>query len=606
MDSEDLDEDMSCSESSSSDSEEMVQQVEEMKMQAPKEKKKGFWSKLFSSSKAQAEDNAVDSSRKMSKKKKMKARKRKPETLHRAIKHNRRFKQTVDTNIVSVGFDILEQDAQLAAGDPTFCQNCNSVFSKYSQLKNPSDEKLEEEKGIDMGETKEELEEIKEEVDAEGNKLSVDNKVDQEVFDEDEQLWTCEYCYHRNIVHIEKEEIPTEDAVNYVLEVDEEKQKKSSSDVSVIFCLDVSGSMCVTTPVKGKFKVKGDRVKEMQELMKFSDGSDQFHNEMRNTTYISRLQCVQAAIESQIMDMNEKAPEKKVGLVTFSNDVNIYGDCSQVPLVVSGDKLNNFEFLKKNGMDSTDTHMQKPIAEVNDSVLEKLYDLQESGPTALGPALLTAVAMATQGSAGSSVVLCTDGLSNIGLGAIEGVKQDAALEFYTQVADFAYEHGITVSIVSIAGEECDLETLRTIPEKTGGDVQRVEADKLTENFANILSAPIIATNVKMKVIIHKGLDYRNEEEQNLNAYKNVLSREFGNVTRDSEMTFEYKVKELEELEKSTDFDISKLTQLPFQTQIEFTKLDGMKCIRVITKVQQISNDRKEVEAEVDAEVLGTN
>jgi hypothetical protein len=341
--------------------------------------------------------------------------------------------------------------------------------------------------------------------------------------------------------------------------------------------------------------------------MKFSDGSDQFFKEKRNVTYISRLQCVQAAIEAQIMDMSEKAPEKKVGLVTFSNDVNIHGDCSQVPQVVSGDKLNDYEYLRKNGMDVTDTHMKNSIVEAREKLTDKLYELQESGPTALGPALLTAISMAAQGSAGSSVTLCTDGLSNIGLGAIEGIKDSTeATEFYLKVATFANENGVTVNIISIVGEECDLETLRVVAEKTGGDVQRVEADKLTENFANILKAPIIATNVKMSVIIHKGLEFRNEEDDNLNKGKNVLTRDFGNVSADSEMTFEYKIKEIEELQKAKDFDIAKLEQLPFQTQIEFTKLDGMKCIRVLTKVQQISNDRNEVEEEANAEILGIN
>lgn len=513
----------------------------------------------------------------------------------RAKKHNRRFIQEVDTNIVSIGFDILEQNAQLAAGDATFCQKCNSVFNKHSILSKPNE--------ANTGLVKEDA---KVEEDVEGNKLEPVKQIDQEVFDEDEQLWVCEFCYHRNIINLEKEEIPTEDVVNYILEVDEIKDNKSKSDVSVVFCLDISGSMCVTTPVDGKLKVKGDRLKEIQDLMKFSDGSDQFFKENRDTTYISRLQCVQAAIEAQIISMNEKSPDQKVGLVTFNNDVNVHGDCSQIPMVISGDKLNDFEFLKKNGVDCTDSHMKKSIFEVNDKLIDKLYELQETGPTALGPALLTAIAMATQGSSGSSVVLCTDGLSNVGLGAIEGKKQSEAMEFYQKVAEFAHESGVTVNIISIAGEECDLETLQLIPEKTGGEIQRVEAAKLTENFANILSSPIIATNVKMKVIIHQGLEFRNEEAENLNVEKNVLTKDMGNVSADSEMTFEYKVKSIEELEKSIEFDITKMTHLPFQTQIEFTKLDGMKCIRVITKVQEISNDREEVEAVADAQILGVN
>jgi len=32
--------------------------------------------------------------------------------------------------------------------------------------------------------------------------------------------------------------------------------------------------MGVTKPMAGKFKIKGDRTSELQDLMKFSDGSD--------------------------------------------------------------------------------------------------------------------------------------------------------------------------------------------------------------------------------------------------------------------------------------------------------------------------------------------
>ena len=50
--------------------------------------------------------------------------------------------------------------------------------------------------------------------------------------------------------------------------------------------------------------------------------------------------------------------------------------------------------------------------------------LEETGPTALGPALLTSIAMAAEGYPGSIVVLCTDGLANIGLGAFDEVKNE--------------------------------------------------------------------------------------------------------------------------------------------------------------------------------------
>lgn len=72
-----------------------------------------------------------------------------------------------------------------------------------------------------------------------------------------------------------------------------------------------------------------------------------------------------------------------------------------------------------------------------------------------------------------------------------------------------------VNIVSIEGEECNIDTLSKISELTGGNVERVDPEHLTENFANILSLPVIATNVVTKVRMHKGLEFRNEDPHNL-------------------------------------------------------------------------------------------
>jgi hypothetical protein len=50
--------------------------------------------------------------------------------------------------------------------------------------------------------------------------------------------------------------------------------------------------------------------------------------------------------------------------------------------------------------------------------------LEENGPTALGPALLTSVSMASAGAPGSTVIICTDGLANVGLGAFDEVMSE--------------------------------------------------------------------------------------------------------------------------------------------------------------------------------------
>ena len=367
----------------------------------------------------------------------------------------------------------------------------------------------------------------------------------------------------------------------------------------------------MTKPVQGKFKIKGDKYDELQKLMKFSDGSDQFAFNDRNVTYVSRLQCVQAAIESQFIDMKTEKSTRKVGLVSFNGDVSIIGDGSQVPQTISGDKLTNYEYLLENGQNVVKTHMQQGINDTDKKLNEKLFSLEETGPTAMGPAVVSAIAMAGECGNGSQVFICTDGLANVGVGCLEEVKdgenpETDVGEFYQKLADYAYEKGVTVNLISIKGEECDLETLRPLYDKTGGNVDIIEPDELKNNFANMLKKEVIATKVVAKVKLHKALEFRNEDDCDLSANKSLLTREVGNVTEDSEITFEYRVKDQAELEKMEGFDIEKLEVIPFQTIIEYTKLDGMKCIRTITKVQKVTNDADQVKKDVQLDVLAVN
>jgi len=101
---------------------------------------------------------------------------------------------------------------------------------------------------------------------------------------------------------IDDEEVPKTNEVTYLIEAAAQVQDKklAGQDILVVFCLDVSGSMCVTQAIEGKHKIKGDKIRELNnDMKKFGDGSDQFTNIAdKRKTYISRIQCVKAAIES--------------------------------------------------------------------------------------------------------------------------------------------------------------------------------------------------------------------------------------------------------------------------------------------------------------------
>lgn len=145
--------------------------------------------------------------------------------------------------------------------------------------------------------------------------------------------------------------------------------------------------------------------------------------------------------------------------------------------------------------------------------------------------------------------------------------------------------------MSIIGDECNLDSLAKLAEITGGNVERVDPVSLTKNFANILAQPIIASNVIAKVKLHKGLQFRNENPINLSEDKALLVRDIGNVTMETEITFEYTLKKISELAKMDDIDLTKIEKFPFQTQITYKDLDGNLCIRVITEQQKVSNEK---------------
>ena len=66
-------------------------------------------------------------------------------------------------------------------------------------------------------------------------------------------MWQCEFCDEQIKVDIVEEEKPGKDDVTYMLEPAPSTQasgRSGTDDSLVIFCVDTSGSMCVTTEVR--------------------------------------------------------------------------------------------------------------------------------------------------------------------------------------------------------------------------------------------------------------------------------------------------------------------------------------------------------------------
>jgi len=193
---------------------------------------------------------------------------------------------------------------------------------------------------------------------------------------------------------------------------------------------------------------------------------------------------------------------------------------------------------------------------------------------------------------GSKVLICTDGLANVGVGNLDvggGEAQLAAATIYADIAKLAKENGITVSVISIRGDDCSMESLGTLADATHGDVDIVDPIELGVNIVDVLNIPIVATNVDVRLYARKDLQFFNGQS--------CVEENYGNVTNASDITFSYRpLKSFKPPEKD----------LLFQTQVSYTKSDGSRCLRILTKTHPITIDRDTAEKGLVSSVIGTH
>jgi hypothetical protein len=72
--------------------------------------------------------------------------------------------------------------------------------------------------------------------------------------------------------------------------------------------------------------------------------------------------------------------------------------------------------------------------------------LEEDGGTALGPALLCSVNIASQ-KIGGQVLLCTDGLANVGVGKLVGEISEESRKFYEFIISLAIAKGLIIEFL---------------------------------------------------------------------------------------------------------------------------------------------------------------
>ena len=480
------------------------------------------------------------------------------------------FRKEIDTNICQIRYDKLEKLSDNLVLKTYKCKKCQAYLNKHSNL--------------------------------------VESK------EKDKLDWKCEFCSEMNEgLAINKKDIPINDAVDNCLEAPLEMEKKTveDNDSSLIFCFDISGSMCqsydVGKELKDKFnKIRGIKKKAHLFNQDYDDDNIDFTNfdfNQDNTSYLSRLDLVKLSIEENINSLLKKSPNVKVGIVSFGSQIEVKGDCLSNIMIIKEKDMNNESKIKSIGEENTNL-VKASIKNSSKKILESLLATEENGSTALGPAISLSLSLLKNAKIGSRIFLCTDGMSNLGVGDISADREEAK-KFYSRIGDEAKQKGIVINLITFEDSESEIEILMSMVQKSGGEIIRVNPHAILDGFNDLLENEAIASEVEVRMNLNKCMTFRDQEEKDMTNDGSSITKKIGNVTKETETYYELKFKKAHKLSEMKDINFDELKSLVFQCEIIYKKKDGGKYVRIISRNMKVSDNKEEIEKQANFEIVST-
>uniref|UniRef100_A0A3P9L8K3 Si:dkey-9k7.3 n=1 Tax=Oryzias latipes TaxID=8090 RepID=A0A3P9L8K3_ORYLA len=369
-------------------------------------------------------------------------------------------------------------------------------------------------------------------------------------------VWLCEFCGCENtvddsVVNVWDGQRTGARSDNLYLPNRSEDDYQNLEDTLVVFCVDISGSMSVTTEVcRGHFQIFSLYVDEIKDkivsLSRFKD-----------------------AVPYQVV---------------------IYGDGTRPPLTFRDWALVDYDHVWQQAVDYSVPHC---IAETYHHLIRTIKE--EHGATALGPAVLASVAIASK-YPGSKVILCTDGKANIGLGEMEPTSSQSSSPlssyFYKHLALESVKKGVIISVMTFKDTNCRLVDIGSLADVTGGRVHIVSIETVATSIQSVSEDNVLATGVMTTLLAPDGVYFPYEDENN-----HKLVREIGNVTRGMEITFQFAVKPESKEGKNT---------IPFQIQLSFKTRDQQKVTRIVTEQRPVTIRSRILLGDLNVAVLGVH
>ena len=476
------------------------------------------------------------------------------------------FKKAIDTNACVIRYKDL-QNQEPSISKLYQCSKCKAYLNKYSKI---------------------------------------DKSNEGSTFD-----WTCEFCSNLNKnLNIQNDSFPKNEIYENCLDL-QEKVTISNEDTSLIFCFDKSGSMCQSYYIEENLKQKFNRLfnkanKSHASLFDNYENVTDFSNfdfNKNNTNYVSRLDLVKLSIENNIKSLLEHSPNVKVGIVSFGSDIEVKGDCLSNVLKIKEKDMENEKKIISIGEENTNL-IKNSIKQSSQSIIKSLREIEEEGSTALGPAVLLSLSLLKNAKNGSRIFLCTDGMSNLGIGSLEENKEKAA-EFYTKIGNMAKEKGIMISLITFEDSESEIYILKNMVELSGGEIIRVNPSQILEGFNDLLENNVIASDVEVKLHLNKCMTFRDEEKINMINDESTYYKKIGNAAKETETYHELKFKSSIKLAEYKDINFDQLYNLIFQLELKYKKTDGKRYIRVITQNLEVSDNKDTVNKQAKMNIIST-
>ena len=478
------------------------------------------------------------------------------------------FKKAIDTNVCAIRYNSLEKKSEMILPNLYKCQNCQAYLNKYSKL---------------------------------------DSTEKNNTYE-----WKCEFCFHTNQITIEKNNIPQKEIIENCLNPIIGKEANKDDESTLIFCFDISGSMCqsynVGYQLREKFnKIIGKKPAKRSLFSEYNDNNNEDYSNydfnQNNTNYISRLDLVKLSIENNINSLLKNSPNTKVGIVSFGNEIEVKGDCLSNVIIIKEKDMNNEEKIKSLGEENTNL-IKASIRDSSSHIIKSLRATEENGATALGPAVLLSLSLLKNAKIGSRIFLCTDGMSNLGVGNISENRENA-IEYYKKIGEMAKEKGVVISLITFEDSESEIDVLKNIVELSGGEIIRVNPNEILDGFKDLLDNEVIASGVEIKMNLNKCMTFRDQDKKNLTNEESSLVKKLGNVTKETEDYFELKFKHAIKLSEMKEINFDELKNLIFQIEILYTKRNGEKVIRVITKNLKVSDNSEEINKQANFNIIST-